>query len=128
MPRKKHDVGLTPEEETRRHADRETARRRVDDFIRIRLRGAKLWDLRDFVREKEKEQGSAWFLEQGQAALSDAQISGYQKKPDEAILESAERDREKVFRRSLARRDELYACALAQGEIRTALSVEQDLA
>ncbi|VTT97584.1 unnamed protein product [Gemmataceae bacterium] len=32
---------------------------RVEEVLRIRLDGAKFWDVREYVREKEREDGSA---------------------------------------------------------------------
>ena len=123
MPRKRKDQS----EMLKKRADLLTRQRRTDEFVRIRLRGAKFWDLKEYVREKEKELGSAWHLLDGQAPMCDAQIGIYQRQADDVIIASVEQDREKVIARSLARREELYACALAAGEIRTALSCEQDL-
>ena len=73
-------------------------------------------------------EGSAWHLKEGELPLSDAQISRYQKRADEAILASAETRRDTLLRRGLARREELYAIALEQGETAVALAVEKDVA
>jgi hypothetical protein len=124
--RRKSDEPSGDAPDQRQHADNMTASRRLDDVIRIRLQGAKFWDLREFVREKEQEKDSAWFLEAGQLPLSDVQLRRYQTAADRAIEASVEKDRQKIVSRSLARREDLYARAVLAGEIRTALAVDQD--
>jgi hypothetical protein len=103
-------------------ADKAQALRRVDDILRIRLDGAQWWDVRDFVREKEGESGSAWCLAEGEAPLSDGQIRRYQQRADKLLYESHERSRRKLFRRHLAQRRNLYARAVTTGDVRTALA------
>jgi hypothetical protein len=107
-------------------ADKALAARRVDDVLRIRLDGAQFWDVREFVREKEKEPGSAWFLAAGEGPLSDSQIRRYQQKADRLAHESHERSRGRLFRRHLAQRRHLYARATTTGELRTALACLRD--
>jgi hypothetical protein len=107
-------------------ADKAQVARRIDDILRIRLDGAEFWDVREFVREKEKEQRSAWFLAEGEEPLSDGQIRRYQQKADRLMLQSHERNRKKLLRRHLAQRRNLYARATTTGDIRTALAVLQD--
>jgi hypothetical protein len=103
-------------------ADKAQVAKRIDDVLRIRLDGAEFWDVREFVREKEKEKGSAWFLPEGEEPLSDGQIRRYQQKADRLMLQSHERNRKKLFRRHLAQRRNLYARATTTGDIRTALA------
>ena len=99
---------------------------RVNDALRIRLDGAEFWDLREFVREKEKDDGSAWHLGPGQNPLSDGQIRRYQQWADEVIEESGERSRRKLLRRHAAKRRNLYAKAVLTGDYRTALACLSD--
>jgi hypothetical protein len=42
-----------------------TVQLRAEEILRIRLDGAEMWDVREYVREKEKEPGSAWELPPG---------------------------------------------------------------
>jgi hypothetical protein len=107
-------------------ADPALVARRIDDVLRIRLDGAEWWDVRDFVREKEKEEGSAWFVPEDGAPLSDAQVRRYQLRADRLVQSSHERSRKKLLRRHLAQRRALYAKATTSGELRTALAVLQD--
>jgi hypothetical protein len=109
-------------------ADKALAARRVEDLLRIRLDGAEFWDVREYVREKEGESRSAWFLKEGENPLSDGQIRRYQGKADALILQSHERSRKRLLRRHLAQRRNLYAKAVLQGDVRTALAVLQDKA
>jgi hypothetical protein len=103
-------------------ADKAQVARRIDDVLRIRLDGAEFWDVREFVREKEKEAGSAWFLAEGEGPLSDGQIRRYQQRADRLMLASHERSRKKLFRRHLAQRRNLYARAATTGDLRVALA------
>jgi hypothetical protein len=107
-------------------ADKALSARRVEDVLRIRLDGAEWWDVREFVREKEKEQGSAWFLADGQEPLSDSQIRRYQQRADALMMQSHERSRRKLFRRHLAQRRNLFARANTTGDLRTALACLRD--
>ena len=107
-------------------ADKALAARRTDDILRIRLDGAEWWDICDYVREKEKEQGSAWFLAEGEQPLSDSQLRRYQQKADALPAQSHERSRKKLLRRHLAQRRSLYARATTTGELRTALACLRD--
>lgn len=109
-----------------KRADALTRRRRIDDFVRIRLDGAKFWDLWAFVREQEAVAGSAWFLSPGEEPMSDQQLYRYQQEADKAILASVSKDREKSLKLGLARRENLYAKAVTSGDLRTALGVLRD--
>jgi hypothetical protein len=104
-------------------ADKALVARRVDDILRIRLDGAEWWDVRDFVREKEGEPGSAWFLADGETPLSDGQIRRYQQRADRLVLQSHERSRKRLFRQHLAKRRSLFGRAVASGDYATALRI-----
>jgi hypothetical protein len=114
------------EEKAKAHAGRVLADRRVTDIFRIRLDGADWRDLREFVRAKEAEPGSAWFLEGDATAMSDAQIRRYAQKADNEILQLGKADRKRDRRRHIAQRKSLYARAVVTGDLRTALAVLQD--
>lgn len=103
-------------------ADKALSARRVDDILRIRLDGAQWWDVVEFVREKQQECGSAWFVPEGEKSLSEGMIRKYQEKADRLMVTSHERSRKKLFRRHLAQRQNLYARAVTTGDIRTALA------
>jgi hypothetical protein len=107
-------------------ATKQQTERRVEELLRIRLDGAEFWDLREYVREKEKEEGSAWHLAPGATPLSDSQIRRLASRADALIAASRERSRRKAVRLHLARRRNLYAKAVLQGDIRTALAVLRD--
>jgi hypothetical protein len=110
----------------RKHADRTQTRRRVDDLLRIILDGAAWWDVCQFVREQEKEAGSAWFLAEGENPLSASQIRRYHRQADRLIQTSCERSRRRLFRNHLAKCRHLYAKAVLSGDYRTALAALRD--
>jgi hypothetical protein len=100
--------------------------RRVEEVVRIRLDGAEYWDVREYVREKEKESGSAWEVHAGGKPLSDASLWRYIARADALAEASARANRKKLLRRHLAQRRNLYAKAVTSGDIRTALTVLKD--
>ena len=59
---------------------------RVTEVYRIRLAGAKLLDVQEYVREQEQTDGSAWKLADGDKPLSEAQICVYIRRADEALM------------------------------------------
>jgi hypothetical protein len=95
---------------------------RVDEILRIRLDGAEIWDVREYVREKEVEDGSPWKLAEGQKPLSDSQLWRYIARADKAIAESCRASRKKLLRRHLAQRRNLFGKALSAGDYRAALA------
>jgi hypothetical protein len=99
---------------------------RVGEILRIRLDGAEFWDVREYVREKEKEEGSAWHLAEGQTPLSDSQLWRYIARADKEVTASCRASRKKLLRRHLAQRRNLYAKAVSQGDIRAALACARD--
>jgi hypothetical protein len=108
------------------HKSAAVVARRTEEILRILLDGAEWWDVREFVREKEKEPGSAWELPPDGKPLSDSQIRRYTAKATAMIAESRRASRKKLFRRHLAQRRNLYAKAVSQGDVRAALSVLRD--
>jgi hypothetical protein len=107
-------------------ADKALAARRVDEILQIRLDGAQWWDVREYVREKEQEQGSAWYVAPGGKLLSDAMIRKYQEKADKIVQQSHEKSRKKLLRRHLAWRRHLYGKAVNAGDYRAALAAARD--
>jgi len=98
--------------------------RRTEEVLRIILDGAEVgWDLCEYVREQEKTEGSIWFVAEGEKPLSYSQIRRYAVKAEKLIAESCRASRKKLLRRHLARRRNLYAKAVSQGDIRAALAV-----
>src|SRR5437899_1584257 len=93
------------------------ARQRVEELLRIRLDGAELWDIREYVREKVEANDPVW----GDVALSDSQLYRYLERVDELIAESCRAGRKTMLRRHLAQRRAIYARAVNAGDYRTAL-------
>jgi hypothetical protein len=107
-------------------ATKQQTERRIEELLRIRLDGAAWWDIREYVREKEKESGSAWHLPPRASPLSDSQIRRLMARADALIARSCERSRKKAIRLHLARRQNLYAKAVLAGDLRTALACLRD--
>jgi hypothetical protein len=99
---------------------------RVTELLRIRLDGAEFWDIREYVREKEQEDGSPWNLPEGGKPLSDSQLWRYLARVDRAIAESCHASRKRLLRGHLAVRRSLFAKAVGQGDIRAALACKRD--
>ena len=106
-----------------RQAGKLTAQRRLEDLYAIRLDGAEFPDIREYVREKEAEAGSAWHLKEGETPLSDSQIRRYLARADQLVCGTLEHSRKKIRNRRLRQRRRLYAKAMAAGDLRCALSV-----
>ncbi|HVK12876.1 MAG TPA: hypothetical protein VM597_29255 [Gemmataceae bacterium] len=97
-------------------------RARVEELLRIRLDGAELWDISEYVGQKAAEPGSVW----AGCKLGRSQIYLYMRKVDALIAESTRGDRDKTIADHLAKRRNLYAKAVSSGDFRTALSVLRD--
>ncbi len=107
-------------------ASKATVLLRLLEIVRIRLDGAKLWDVCEYVREKEQEDDSPWKLPDDGKPLSQSQIARYVQKADDTIAESTRERRRQSRVKNLARREHMYARAMNAGDIRTALAVAQD--
>lgn len=98
-------------------------KQRTEELARIILDGAEPpWDTCAYVREKEAEPGSAWEVLVDGKPLSESQIRRYVAKANDLIGESCRARRKQLLRRHLARRRNLYAKAVSQGDIRAALA------
>ncbi len=116
----------TPDDDkpSKRQASAAVVARRVEELVRVLLDGAEeSWDVCEFVRDQEKEPGSAWEVKDGEKPLSYSQIRRYVVKADKLIGESCRASRKKLLRRHLAKRRNLYAKAVSQGDVRAALAV-----
>jgi hypothetical protein len=108
-------------------ATKAQVRARIEEVLAIRLDGAEFWHVCEYVREKEQEVGSPWHLADGAKPLSGSQIRRYIQETDKLIAESCRASRKKQLRRGLARRRNLFAKAVSQGDIRTALACQKDI-
>lgn len=100
--------------------------KRVEEFVQVILDGAEAHDLRLYVSERRAEPDSPWAPAAGEKPLSDRQIRRYAARAEVVIAESCRTSRKRLVRRHLARRRNLYAKAVSQGDIRTALAVLTD--
>jgi hypothetical protein len=104
-------------------ASKATVLLRVREVVRIRLSGAKLWDVSEYVSEAEQTDRSPWQLADGQTPLTERQIARYVEKADAIIAESTRESRKRSVVKHLARRQEMYSRAMNAGDVRTALAV-----
>ena len=107
-------------------ATKAIVQQRVEEVLRIRLDGAEFWDVREYAREKQQQEGSAWHLQPSDKPLSDGQLWRYIGMADKLIAESCRASRKKLLRRHLAQRRNLYAKAVSAGDYRAALAAARD--
>jgi hypothetical protein len=115
-----------PTTATRTKTTKAIVARRIEELLRILLDGAEWWDVCEYVREKEAEDGSAWEVPPDGKPLSHSQIRRYMARATTLIAESCRASRKKLLRRHLAQRRNLYAKAVAQGDVRAALACIAD--
>jgi hypothetical protein len=96
---------------------------RLREILRIRLEGAKEWDVSEYVHEQERIDGSPWKLDEGETPMSGRQIRRYIRRADRIIEESTRASRKRSITWHLARREAMYAKAMNAGDVRTALAV-----
>jgi hypothetical protein len=95
-----------------RASDAEVAQR-VEEVLRRRLEGAEFHDLQQFAREQ------GW-------NVSERQLWRYVALADALMEKMVDADREKLFRRHIHQRRSLYARAVKDGDLRTALAIARD--
>ena len=83
---------------------------RVTELLRIKLDGAEAWDLCEYVRGKEFEQGSLWYVAEGAKPLSESQIRRYAQKADKLLTARHGASRARLRRRHLAQRRAHVPC------------------
>jgi hypothetical protein len=111
-------------------ATKATVAQRVEEVLRIRLDGAAYWDVLQYIAEKQQAGEAPWTIPEGGKPIAGRTVWWYIHKADQLLAETFRKEagRKKLFRRHLARRENLYAKAVLQGDIRTALAVLQDAA
>ncbi|MBI1913550.1 MAG: hypothetical protein HYS12_02160, partial [Planctomycetes bacterium] len=113
----------------RRKASKAQTELRLREIVRIRLDGAKVWDVTESVAEQEQTDGSPWKLARGETPLSRRQIERYLERADRLIVESTRESRKRSLRRHLARRENLLVTVLKafQATFRLYLNSEYSL-
>ena len=101
---------------------------RVEEMLAIRLDGAKEWDARRYVAQKEVTGEPPWKMPEGGNPLSRRQIRNYIREADRRIAQSTRATRRRRIARHIAFRERLYARAVTKGDERTALAVLDSLA
>jgi hypothetical protein len=114
---------MDAEKKAKRAATKQQAERRTEEVLAWRLAGAEFWDVRESVRDYEKEAGNVWTLPPGEEPLSDGQIRRYIQRADRMAAESTRATRKTRIRQHIAKRRFLYAKAVASGDIGKALAV-----
>lgn len=110
----------------KKHATVTVVQLRIEEVLRIRLDGAEFWDVCQYVSEKEKEPGSPWCLGKGEEPHCERTIHRYIAGADKRIHESCAAERPALIEFHLAKRRAIYARAVAQGDLRSALAVLKD--
>jgi hypothetical protein len=106
----------------RQRAAKALVARRVSEILRIRLGGAGLWDLREYVTVQGQIPGSAWELPPDCKPLSDSQLYRYIQRADREITKRTLSARRKRIRLHISKGQRLYAKAIQAGDLRTALA------
>ncbi len=104
-----------------------TVAARVDEILRIRLDGAKWWDIRQYVAEREAEGKPPWTLPEGESGLSERQIRNYCRAADDLIAQEGREKRRQLRHNRKAKLDALYSRCVNAGDFRSALAVLREL-
>src|SRR6516164_519550 len=99
---------------------------RVNEILDMLLDGAQAFEIVRFVREQQAKKDSKWHVADGEKPLSDSQIRRYVVKAEMVISDSCRASRKRLYRRHLAQRRKLYARAVCQGDVKSALAVIKD--
>ncbi len=102
-------------------ADKACVERRIDELLRIKLDGAEFSDVREYVRQKEIEAGSNWFLEDGHKPYSDKMLRNYITRVHKIMFSGLPNVRSKIITEHRAKVRNLYARAVTTGDLSTAL-------
>ncbi len=95
---------------------------RVLEILRMRLDGARFWDIQEYVREEEIKAGSVWYIGEGAKPMGDSTLWCYISKADKAQRADSLVSRRKLVRRHLEQRRNIHAKAMLAGDLRTALA------
>jgi hypothetical protein len=100
--------------------------RRIQAILQIRLDGAESWDVEDFIAEKEKDGEAPWAIAAGARPLTRAKIAKIIEAADTLMIDAYSAYPPETARH-LAMRRNLYARAVAAGEIATAARILRDI-
>ena len=123
----------TPVKQRAKRPNKSEMEKRLADVFRLRLEGAGILNLLEYIREKELEPGSCWFLEPGEKPLSLRSIEHYIEQTNKQVREAFSKDRERILIEHRSRREWLYLKSVSVGDgenpdYRAALAILQDLA
>ena len=101
---------------------------RTTEVLALALEGAQGWDVLQYVRGKEKESGSVWFVPPGEKSLSEEMVRKYLTRAYGLMEAAHEKRRRKLFRRHVAKLNHLYQKANWASELSVARAILHDLA
>lgn len=101
-------------------ASKAVAAKRVEELVRIRLEGAEMWDVREYIHEQAKKPDNPW---SGTGEMCDAQIYRYIARADKTIADSCKQSRKRMLRRHLAQRRNWIGKAVNAGDVATACRI-----
>ena len=97
---------------------------RTGEIFDILMQGARgSFDIVSYVRTRQAEPDSPWFLQPGETELSYSQIRRYIRLAEEYTANLCKGDRKKQLTRHLALRRSLFASAVQKGDDRAALQI-----
>jgi len=105
-----------------------TLQKRLEEILEIRLSGATFFDARRYLAEKEAAGEEPWTIPDGGRPVSERTLWRYLQQVDRMIAQTCREGRKRRIRLHIARRHNLYAKSVAQGDMRAALAVLRDLA
>ncbi len=114
----------------RRPATRAVTQQRTTEIIRLRNKGASLWDVIEYIAAREKEPGTPWYVTPGadQGPLKRRQVQMYILKADTWLEAQANRDRKRAVARHAGMLRDVYMEARATKDLTAALAALKGLA
>jgi hypothetical protein len=103
-------------------ASKATIAARVEELAQVIVDGCEAHEVCRYVADRETEEGSPWFVAEGEKPLSARQIRRYARLAEQQLAESLRTSRGRLVRKHISRRRNLYAKAVAAGDLRTALA------
>jgi len=92
---------------------------RVTEVLKLRLKRAEFHDVWEYSQQLDPENGRPW-------PVSKTTVWRYWQKANEQLDQSLEKDRRRLLNLHLGMRGDMYAHAMEQGDIKTALAVARD--
>jgi hypothetical protein len=107
----------------RPHPGKDVKQCRIEEVARCILDGAMNGDVMAFIRQREGDEASAFFVGEGRKPLSYSQLTRYIVGAKKLIAKTVEEDRQELIGKHVAMRRHLYARAVSRDDVRAALSI-----